>query len=144
MGREVRKVPADWAHPSDGFYANGSVRYVPLYEGDWYQQAVEEFEKGERENAPDPAGYMPQWPEAERTHFMMYEDTSEGTPISPAFETPEALAKWLADTNASAFASQGASYEGWLRIAKGGYAPSMVMDCRGAHSGVEFCKGDGL
>ncbi len=40
---------------------------------------------------PDPAYYRPDWPESERTHLMMYEDTSEGTPISPAFTTPEEL-----------------------------------------------------
>jgi hypothetical protein len=64
--------------------------------------------------SPDPSDYMPDWPVAERTHFMMYEDTSEGTPISPAFPTAEALARWLADTNASAFGGDGATYEEWL------------------------------
>ena len=68
---------------------------------------------------------------------MMYEDTSEGTPISPAFQTPEELAHWLADTNASAFGNDGASYEAWLRIARGGWAPSMVFTTDGGlQSGV--------
>lgn len=143
MGREVRRVPANWVHPSTGFYANGKVRFTPLYEGDWYRQALQEFEAGDRGEAPDVADYMPQWPEGERTHFMMYEDTSEGTPISPAFATPEELARWLADTGASAFADQGASYEGWLRIAQGGSAPSCIISAgTGLLSGVEFCKGD--
>lgn len=57
---------------------------------------------------------------------MMYEDVSEGTPISPAFATPEELARWLTDNNASAYADQTASYEGWLRVANGGLAISMV------------------
>ena len=52
---------------------------------------------------PSPDEYMPDWPKAECTMLMMYEDTSEGTPISPAFETPEELARWLADNGASAF-----------------------------------------
>lgn len=58
---------------------------------------------------------------------MMYENTSEGTPISPAFETPEELAHWLADNGASAFGSETASYESWLRICRGGFAPGMII-----------------
>jgi hypothetical protein len=81
---------------------------------------------------------MPNWPESERTHLMMYEDTSEGTPISPAFETPEELARWLVDNKASAFGSDTGTYEGWLRIARGGFAPSMVVDASGVHTGVDY------
>lgn len=40
---------------------------------------------------PDASDYMPDWPEAERTHYQMYENTSEGTPISPVMATPEDL-----------------------------------------------------
>lgn len=63
---------------------------------------------------PDPADYMPNWPDAERTHIAMYEDTTEGTPISPVFKTGEALAHWLADNNASSFGDHTATYESWL------------------------------
>lgn len=159
MGREVRMVPADWQHPSK--IMHGSLRYIALFDGqdfasrqsDWDSEAAkwaagefpsyadEESKKlpysewaGER---PDPADYMPAWPNAERTHYMMYEDTSEGTPISPAFATPEELAHWLADTGASSFGSSGASYEAWLRVCKGGWAPSMIADASGLRSGVE-------
>lgn len=76
---------------------------------------------------PDPADYMPDWPDELRTHFMMYEDTSEGTPISPAFANAEDLARWLADTGASAFASQTASYEQWLATIKRGSAHSATL-----------------
>lgn len=86
---------------------------------------------------PSPADYMPDWPAEQRTHYMMYEDTSEGTPISPAFPTPEELARWLVDNNASAFGDQTASYEGWLRVAKGGFAPSMVITGNVMQSGVD-------
>lgn len=87
---------------------------------------------------PSPDDYMPQWPAEMRTHLMMYETTTEGTPISPAFETPEDLARWLADNEASAFARQPASYEHWLAVAKGGWAPSMVISGGHMKSGVEF------
>ncbi len=164
MGREVRRVPADWQHPKHwtGGMRGPEERYKPLFPGERYQPAVDEWDaglaawkRGEYPEYADPAecqattyeqysgqrphrdDYMPNWPAEQRTHLMMYEDTSEGTPISPAFATPEELARWLADTNASAFGREGASYEAWLRIARGGWAPSMVFTPQaGLQSGV--------
>jgi hypothetical protein len=86
---------------------------------------------------PSPDDYMPNWPEEQRTHLMMYEDTTEGTPISPAFETPEELARWLADNGASAFASDTATYDQWLAMARRGWAPSMIVADGKIMSGVE-------
>lgn len=141
MGREVRRVPANWDHPKD---AEG--HYIPLFDGAefakraarWDEEAAKWAERfrsnfnggwvalteqqrgqsyaswdGER---PDPKDYMPLWRDDERTHLMMYEDTTEGTPISPAFATAQELARWLADDNASWFGSQSTSYESWLSI----------------------------
>lgn len=151
MGREVRRVPADWQHPIDPETGN----YKPLLDGKDFERRVREWDEGAAKWAeglrddykggwqpigdvesesyaewagqrPDADDYMPRWTDAERTHLMMYEDTSEGTPISPAFATAEKLARWLADTGASAFGDQKASYEGWLRVARGGFAPSAV------------------
>lgn len=145
MGREVRRVPANWQHPKD----ERTGRYKPLYQGEGYADSAKDFmgianAEGLQAaidwhgQAPDQNDYMPNWPESERTHYMMYEDTSEGTPISPAFATPEELARWLADTGASAFGDSTASYEAWLRVANGGYAPSAVYTPEhGLQSGVE-------
>jgi hypothetical protein len=69
--------------------------------------------------------------------WQMWETTSEGSPISPVFPTAEELARWLSDSNASAFGSDGASYEQWLGMCKSGWAPSAVMDAKGFRSGVE-------
>ncbi|WP_333571290.1 hypothetical protein [Sphingomonas sp.] len=169
MGREVRRVPADWQHPKTYNEYRREMTYVPLFEGSDYEQRAAEWDEewakwqdgicraygdgpewepieekhrhmrytdyaGSR---PSPDDYMPNWPKEQRTHLMMYEDTSEGTPISPAFETPEELARWLADNNASAFAGDGASYEHWLPICRGGWAPSMIMAGGVMMSGVE-------
>jgi hypothetical protein len=147
MGREVRRVPADWQHPEYEKWT-GQQGPKPLYDGGAYQSAHDEFiEKLNAEGlqaaidyfgrAPDENDYMPRWKPEERTHFMMYESTSEGTPISPAFAAPEELARWLADTGASAFAGQTAPYEAWLRVALGGYAPSAIMTNGTMQSGVE-------
>ena len=77
--------------------------------------------------------------EGTATHFMMYKTCSEGTPISPAFATPEELAHWLADTGASSFGRMTSPYEAWLRVCQGGYAPSAVYDSQhGLRSGVEL------
>ncbi len=143
MGREVRRVPASWQHPKER-----SGEYKPLLAGDYEAEAKEFLDKANAEGlqaavdwygqAPERENYMPSWPESERTHYMMYETCSEGTPISPAFATPEELARWLADTGASAFGGQTASYEGWLRVARGGFAPSAVFSqSTGLVSGVD-------
>lgn len=159
MGREVRRVPADWQHPKDE-----RGRFIPLFDGAKYAARVSESDKdaaawargefpeyaseesrkltyaewdGER---PDAAEYTPDWPAEQRTHLMMYEDTSEGTPISPAFATAEELARWLVDNNASAFGNDTASYEGWLRVARGGFACSAIVVNGRMESGVEALK----
>jgi non-ribosomal peptide synthetase component F len=146
MGREVRMVPADWQHPKD---EHGE--FIPMY-CESYAEAAAEFmaaanEKGlqhaiDEYGVPEEQHYMPDWPPEQRTHYMMYEDTSEGTPISPAFSTPEELARWLADTGASAFGRDTASYEAWLRVARGGYACSAVITNGVMQSGVEGLAGE--
>jgi len=69
--------------------------------------------------------------------WQMWETTSEGSPISPVFATPEELARWLADTGASASGRETATYKAWLGMIRRGWAPSAVMDAKGFRSGVE-------
>lgn len=139
MGRTVRHVPADWQHPR-----NDRGQFIPLLEGnpaediaEWEEGAAQwqkglkrfrsiypwepvETDDGTYEEwagtRPDPADYMPVWTPEQATHFMMYENTSEGTPISPAFATKEELARWLTDTGASWFAGMTTSYDNWMRM----------------------------
>lgn len=141
MGREARRVPKDWQHPKK---ENGSFKRLldgavfkrqletwnkekkAWAEGFWISGTGETLALNEEQKAmtyeewsgsmPVPENYMPQWSDEERTHLMMYEDTSEGTPISPAFPTAEELARWLVDTGASVFADRTASYEAWMSI----------------------------
>jgi hypothetical protein len=153
-------------HPDDHYDLRQRGRYIPLYQSGfaeadaewnegyakWQEGFVQSYgedgpwrprtpEDGPRftewaGSRPSPDDYMPEWPARAATLLVMYENTSEGTPISPAFETPEELARWLADTNASAFAGMTASYEQWLTVCRGGWAPSMVVSERGVQSGV--------
>lgn len=145
MSREVRKVPADWVHPKDEV----TGRHQPMYDED-YLSACERWKKGyaawyggqddSRKEyplteywdwngmPPDQHYYRPAWPEETRTHYQMYQTTSEGTPISPVMESPEKLARWLADNKASAFAGMTATYEEWLKMIGVGSVPSAVIN----------------
>ena len=144
MGREVRMVPQDWKHP------RGTSRgYKPLHDGynkqkkEWdecleergYEAAVEWMNEVKKED------YMPDFPKEERTHYQMYENVSEGTPISPPLPTKEMLAQWLTDNNASSFGQYGrATYEQWFAAVSDGYVPSFVMTGAGSMGGVESAK----
>lgn len=147
MSREVRRVPKDWKHPK-----NERGAFLPLHDG--YETARDEFmkllnEKGLQAaldyfgRAPNQEDYMPDWPDDERTHVMMYETTTEGTPISPAFATVEELARWLADTGASALADRTATYEQWLAMCRQGSSVSAVCTSEGWKSGVEAMEKEG-
>ena len=153
MGREVRLVPSNWEHPKE----NG--QYKPLF-GSTYEEEIQDWRDEKRKwdsgiypewasekdkklsynewagNAPNPKNYMPQFKTEEKTHFMMYETTSEGTPISPAFETKEELARWLSDNGASAFAGMKATYDQWLSTINRGFACSAVISNGELKSGV--------
>ena len=164
MGWEVRKVPADWQHPKG---AQGG--YVPLYDGKslfeetvewdggaakWLEGLRDDFDGGwvprEKDDGdtyeewagarPEPNEYTPIWSDEQRTHFMLYEDVSEGTPISPAFTTREELARWLADTGVRGGTGETATYEQWLAVIDQGYALDAVLTAAGWHSGVEVAS----
>ena len=117
MHRQVRRVPAHWEHPKneDG--------YIELE--DVFSYTKEEIEEGLSEgwlkNEPPHYGckIMPDWPEAEKTHYQMYETTTPGTPISPVMETPGALAQWLTDNKETLWTDFVGTYEDWLSIING-------------------------
>ncbi len=157
MGREVRRVPKDWEHIGGalygGSYAAEALRwdieaeqwergFVSNYDGTWEpkEDRTCTFEQwnGRRPVASD---YMPDWPASERTHYQMYETCSEGTPISPVMETPEELARWLADNDASAFGNMTATYEQWLATCLRGSAPSAMVTGTAMESGVAALAG---
>ena len=138
MGRECRRVPPDWKHPKT---ENG--HYAPLLDGADYAGRLKQWEAEKAEwdigNFPDyaleesrtmsyeewagprpkPENYMPVWSNEEATHFMMYENTSEGTPISPAFAVPEECAQWCVDNGSSAVGSKTADFDFWMRVIDG-------------------------
>jgi hypothetical protein len=76
--------------------------------------------------------------------YQLWETTSEGSPMSPAFKTPEELAHWLEDNKASSFGSDTASYKQWLNFIRGpGWAPSMIIcdgEMKSGVAGMVDCK----
>jgi len=136
MSREIRKVAVDWKHPKDD-----QGNYVPCFEYFPYEDEISEgLRDGWLDDEPPNYGccVMPSWSDSERSHYQMYETTSEGTPIGPVLESPEAVAHWCVDNSASAMGGRTASYEAWLRVARGGSAPTMMS---GPESDGELISG---
>lgn len=116
MGREIRKVAKGWEHPRDK-----QGRYQPMFAEPYVDalQAWQEnnalWEKGTHPDqqqysgaasckayadwhgpAPDPAYYNPhKWTEQEACCFQYYETITEGTPLSPVFDSLADLSDWL-------------------------------------------------
>lgn len=58
--------------------------------------------------------------------YQIWETVSEGSPVSPVFDTPEELAKWM--TYNSSGVDVGTSYEQWMKFILGpGYSVSTVI-----------------
>lgn len=139
MGREVRRVPRGWEHPKDW-----RGRYQPMLDEDYETKAREWMEKAvawqdsaypERVEAekdggryayywewagapPDEEYCRPKW-DGEPTCYQIYETVTEGTPVSPVFETKDRMIQWLMD--------QGHSRRAAEAFAEGGWVPSMVI-----------------
>ena len=58
--------------------------------------------------------------------YQMWETTSEGSPLSPAFKTKEELARWLVDNKASSFGSSISTYEQWMKMIDAKWCISMA------------------
>jgi hypothetical protein len=132
---------AEWdlgnAKWNDGLiFSYNEKAFIPRSEheqGTWVEY------EGER---PAKEDYMPDWPAELCVGWQMYETTSEGTPLSPVLESPEALAKWLAENGASSFGNSTVTEEQWLSTIKRGFAPSAIFSHRGLESGVEALARD--
>lgn len=145
MGREIRKVKKGWEHPKKD---NG--QYQPMYD-EYYGDAIAEWFNEHNlwlaGNHPQQIEYpeyktkyrfyadyggdpphmkyyrQEQWTEDEACCFQMYETVTEGTPVSPVFETLIELEDWIV-TNL------GYSRHAAHAFCESGYAPSMIM-CAG-------------
>jgi hypothetical protein len=144
MGREIRRVPANWEHPRiecthspwGGGYsdakANGGKCYQPMYDNDfqsemdeWIKEYILWKEGGHPEckdifdfcddynNPPRPEYYHPKFDNP--VWYQVYETVSEGTPVTPPFETKQELVDYL--IKYGDFSDQWHDRGGWERKA---------------------------
>lgn len=117
MGREIRRVPPNWAHPKRDPHKPPYRDDVPqpMFDrsfDDVFAEWLADFDRIrsgaltdiERECYPrgladwlldegqphDPAYYRP-WKDEEATWFQLWQTVSEGSPVSPPFPTREEL-----------------------------------------------------
>ena len=134
MGREIKRVPMDFDWPMDKIWSGYLMsRCVDSCEDCHKVAKIIGIPYIDDSSCPQFPDFGP--PKGEG--YQLWETTSEGSPMSPVFETPEELAEWLEFNKASSFAKMTCSYDEWLDFIKGpGWALSCVMDNTGIHSGV--------
>lgn len=154
MGREIRKVSKNWEHPKkdDG-------NYHPMFD-ESFESAFNKWDTNRKKwiagedpdaekynypkstkgyimwngNAPDPEYYRDtDWAKNEACCFQFYETVSEGTPLSPVFETLTELEDWLVN-------NQGHSRQSAHSFCEIGYAPSMTISNGVIKMGVDSCE----
>lgn len=160
MGREIRKVPPNWDHPITQ-RPNGRDGPQPMFD-ETYQQACKEWlsdfdrirsggakgyeieaypngavEWASDNPAPEPTYYCP-WSDDEATWYQLWETVSEGTPVSPPFETKEGLIDYLAK-NGDYWDQKRCIEPGWDTIWGGEYGVSAW----GQERAERFVRGPG-
>jgi len=105
MGREIRRVPPNWNHPINSWGAYQPMHEINYSEAakEWIENFYEHEEKKlkeptaidygyywEYDNPPDESYCVP-YRREEATWYQVYETVSEGTPVTPPFETQEEL-----------------------------------------------------
>lgn len=121
--RELRVIARGWQHPEDE-----RGRHIPLLPSISYPRTPEAKRAYRLEfgHAARRAEYMPD--ATGRTEVAVYETTTEGTPISPAFpNTPQGrmqLIAWCAD-NATTYGSNRTGVEGWAALLFGDAAVAL-------------------
>jgi len=134
MGRVIRKVPKGWEHPknAEGFYKRIHDQSLKSSIIEWIKEFNEnEFDSGKDtayENAteflegypfPNPEHYLPDF-ESDPVCFQIYENVTEGTPVSPVFNNEDDMLSWLIE--------EGYSKEAASTFIKNGWAPTMMLE----------------
>ena len=158
MGREIRIVPKGWEHPKkrDGSYQPMRDTVYAERAREWLDEC-KQWDDGTHPSLvdrpelkaeipffwewdggpPDHDYYRDAWTE-EPTCYQMYETVSEGTPVTPVFETEDELVDYL--VNVGTFWNQKYSREAAEAFVKTGWAPSFVM-LRAESGAMKFADG---
>lgn len=130
MGRELKRVPLDFDYPLNevwyGYFMNyishchsnerercerckhmARIKGVPItsYGCPDYDKYFSEIDNKLKELCEPPKG----------DGYQLWETTSEGSPVSPVFETLDALCEWC-ENNATTFGSFRATKEEWKQM----------------------------
>ena len=128
MGREIKRVAAGFEWPL-GEVWSGYEEWTDceICEGEGEVEGVKCAAcegRGGKDGGDPPSG---DW-------WQLWETTSEGSPVSPAFATPELLAVWLSTRRRSArerFNQPDLSYQDWLLfITECASAPAFYNDSK--------------
>ena len=81
------------------------------------------------------------WDE-KKNGYQVWQDVSEGSPISPVFKKAEDLAKWMVEHDDTVTA--GTSYNAWLKMIKelGGCPSGIASSTSGVKSGMALYEED--
>lgn len=135
MGREVKRVPLDFDYPLGKVWYG----YQIVFCHEEYEEGCERCREFARvmgipmpENEYMPGEPCPDWKKHFKVDppvgegFQLWETTTEGSPMSPVFVSPEELAAWC-EENATVFADAKASAADWMKM--------IQADCFGVRVG---------
>lgn len=122
MGRELKRVALDFEWPTGKVWP-GFVN--PYWQDDFKSKEAEDlYESWEEEEPPTGEGWQ------------LWENVSEGSPVSPVFATSGELVDWMV--------SDGYSRAGAEKFIEVGYAPPFIFSPQhGFESGVDAMGHDG-
>lgn len=166
MGREVRMVPPNWEHPeymAHGLRGGPEMRLQPMFDSSYEaasREWIEEFIKWHvAKEYPDYASeedkklpywdwggpppnekYYRPWKDEDATWFQVWETVSEGTPVTPPFETQLELIEYLVANGDYWDQSRGSgpwSRENAESFVGTGWAPSFVVTSKCVFDGAK-------
>lgn len=128
MGREIKRVPLGFDWPMGEIWPGYRMSICGAVNENGGCEKCEHFARLlNLEYADHGCPITPMAP-PEGEAYQVWETTSEGSPMTPPFSTPEELAQYCVDNKISTFASMTADYDTWLEWARGpGWAPSAAM-----------------
>jgi len=95
--RCVEDEMADWLSEFQEWKATGKAAHDAEYSADYGDHELYRSFCEWHGAPPDPTSYRPSWDETLATWFQVYETVSEGTPVSPPFETQKELVDYLCE-----------------------------------------------
>lgn len=144
MGREIRRVPPDWEHPVDDRNGNPIPMYDAAYpeqvrrwkkEYEWWKMGIHPGQRGEYACSEDTEFWEYMMPPNRRhyrepfeeppTAYQVYETVTEGTPITPVFESREGLHEHLVRHGTDA--DDPFSEHQAMKFIESAWAPSLVI-----------------